>query len=145
MKEREDLIKLWFNLWERKEDLDFSNIFDKDVIYIESWGAKYYSLEEVKTWFNEWIKTGEVINWTIKQFFHKDNQTVVEWFFECKMYENNEISCFDGISLVKWSEENKIYFLKEYKCEVDTFDKKKEISKKKIEIPEKIKTNHKEE
>ncbi|MCY1152535.1 MAG: hypothetical protein OWP43_08975 [Sphaerochaetaceae bacterium] len=124
MKEREELIKSWFSLWVNKTDFDFNKIFDKDVIYIESWGAKYYSLDEVKNWFNTWIKTGEVINWNIKQFFHKDNQTIVEWFFECKMYENNEISCFDGMSLIKWSEEDKIYFLKEYKCEVETFDDK---------------------
>lgn len=122
MKEREELIKIWFDLWKKKEDSSLSQIFDKDVIYIESWGAKYYSLDEVKTWFNNWIKTGEVINWKIKQFFHKENQTVLEWFFECKMYENNKVDCFDGMSLVKWSEENKIYFLKEYKCDVETFD-----------------------
>ena len=59
--------------------LVWMTFFAEDVIYTESWSPKYNNRQVVKHWFNEWNTRGKVMEWKIKQFFHKDNQTVVEW------------------------------------------------------------------
>lgn len=49
------------------------------------------------------ILVEKVLVWDIKQFFHKENQTIVEWYFKNKM-NNGNIEEFDGISLIVWTE-----------------------------------------
>ncbi|WP_288866763.1 nuclear transport factor 2 family protein [uncultured Sneathia sp.] len=114
MEKREKIIYLWFSMWLKREDLGIEDIFTNNVIYIESWGPKYIDCKSVKQWFNEWNMKGEVILWDILQFFHKGDQTVVEWKFKC-VYDN-VVSEFDGMSLIYWTEDNKIKFLKEFGC-----------------------------
>lgn len=80
MNEREKIIRLWFDMWLKQQDLGIDKIFTEDVVYTESWCPKYENLKTVKHWFNEWNTRGKVIIWDIKQFFHKENQTVVEWY-----------------------------------------------------------------
>ena len=115
MNERERIIRLWFDMWLCQKDLGIDEIFTEDVTYIESWGPKYTNRSTVKHWFEEWNTRGKVYEWDIKQYFHRDSQTVVEWYFRNKM-SNGEIEEFDGVSLVEWTEENKICFLKELVC-----------------------------
>lgn len=115
MNDREKIIRLWFDMWLKQEDLGIDNIFTEDVIYTESWGPKYDNQKTVKHWFDEWNTRGKVIVWDIKQFFHKENQTTVEWYFKNKM-DTGIIEEFDGISLIEWSADNKIQSLKEFGC-----------------------------
>ena len=111
MEEREKIIKLWFDMWLQQRDLGIDNIFEENVIYIESWSPKYENRDTVKHWFNEWNTRGKVLKWDIKQYFHKNNQTIVEWYFKNTM--NNGI---------KWSNNNKIEFLKEYGCNLNNYN-----------------------
>ena len=74
MNEREKIIRLWFDMWLKQQDLGMDKIFTEDVVYTESWCPKYENLKTVKHWFNEWNTRGKVIIWDIKQFFHKENQ-----------------------------------------------------------------------
>ena len=62
-----------------------------------------------------------MVIWEIKQFFHKGDQTVVEWYFKNEM-NNGDIEEFDGISLVEWTEDNKIKALKEFGCNRNTYN-----------------------
>ena len=96
-------------------------IFTEDVVYTESWCPKYENLKTVKHWFSEWNTRGKVIIWDIKQFFHKGNQTVVEWYFKNEM-NTGSIEEFDGISLIEWTEDNKIKSLKEYGCNLNNYN-----------------------
>ena len=64
---------------------------------------------------------GKVVVWEIKQFFHKENQTIVEWYFKNGM-NNGDIEEFDGISLIEWTEDNKIKSLKEFGCNRNTYN-----------------------
>ena len=98
MQEREKIIRLWFDMWLRQEDLGIDDIFIDDVIYTESWCPKYENRATVKHWFKEWNTRGKVLIWEIKQFFHKDNQTIVEWYFKNEM-NTGSIEEFDGVSL----------------------------------------------
>ena len=115
MNEREKIIRLWFDMWLNQEDLGIDDIFTEDVIYIESWSPKYDNRATVKHWFNEWNTRGKVLVWDIKQYFHKENSTIVEWYFKNQM-DNGNVEDFDGISLIEWTEDNRIKFLKEFGC-----------------------------
>lgn len=125
MNEREKIIRLWFDMWLTQQDLGIDDIFLDDVIYIESWSPKYENCQTVKHWFNEWNTRGKVLAWDIKQFFHKDNQTIVEWHCKNKMNEG-KVEEFDGISLIVWTADNKIKALKEFGCNCNNYNPYKE-------------------
>ena len=63
----------------------------------ESWGPEYKGVQKIRMWFEEWNTRGTVLTWEIKQFFHKDNQTIVEWYFKNTVNEG-KIEEFDGMS-----------------------------------------------
>ena len=46
---------------------------------------------------------------------------MVEWFFKNQM-KNGTIEMFDGVSLIQWTQENKIEFLKEFGCNINHYD-----------------------
>ena len=48
------IIRLWFDMWLKQQDLGIDKIFTEDVVYTESWCPKYENLKTVKHWFNEW-------------------------------------------------------------------------------------------
>ena len=121
MDDREKIIRLWFDMWLSKKDLGISNIFSDRAIYIESWGPEYQGIEKITLWFDEWNTRGTVLQWDIKQFFHKGNQTIVEWYFKNKMEDGKE-EAFDGISLIAWTPDNKIALLKEFGCNENRYD-----------------------
>ena len=101
MEKREEVIKLWFDMWLQKADLGILDIFADNALYIESWGPKYKGSEKIKHWFDEWNTRGTVFQWDIKQYFHKGNQTVVEWYFKNAM-NDGRVEAFDGISLIEY-------------------------------------------
>ena len=121
MNNREQTIRLWFTMWLQKKDLGISSIFTEDAVYIESWGPEYHGSQKIKHWFEEWNSRGTVLRWEIKQFFHKQNQTVVEWSFQDQM-NNGSKEGFDGISLVTWSPDNRIASLQEFGCNKNRYD-----------------------
>ncbi|MDY4280806.1 MAG: nuclear transport factor 2 family protein [[Pasteurella] mairii] len=125
MDEREKIIRLWFDMWLTQQDLGIDGIFLDDVICIESWGPKYENRQTVKHWFNEWNTRGKVLTWDIKQFFHKDNQTIVAWYFKNKM-NGGKVEAFDGISLIVWTADNKIKVVKEFGCNCNNYNPYKE-------------------
>ena len=98
MNEREKIIRLWFDMWIKKADLGIDNIFT-----------------------DEWNTRGSVLVWEIKQFFHQGNQTIVEWYFKSKM-NNGNVEEFDGISLIVWTQDNKIKSLKEFGCNLHNYN-----------------------
>lgn len=121
MNQREEIIRLWFDMWLRKSDLGILNIFSDCAIYVESWGPEYRGALKIKQWFDEWNTRGTVLQWDIKQYFHKENQTVVEWYFKCRM-NGEKTEGFDGVSIIEWTQDNQIGFLKEFGCNVNHYD-----------------------
>ena len=121
MNEREKIIHLWFDMWLQKKDLGISEMFADNSVYIESWGPAYHGSAKIKLWFDEWNTRGTVLQWDIKQFFHKENKTIVEWYFKNQM-KNGTVEVFDGISLIEWTSNNKILSLKEFGCNINTYD-----------------------
>ena len=121
MKTREIVIRRWFDMWLQKKDLGISEMFSDNAVYIESWGPEYHGSAKIKLWFDEWNTRGTVLQWDIKQFFHKGNQTMVEWYFKNQM-NDGKVEAFDGISLVEWTNDDKILFLKEFGCNINNYD-----------------------
>ena len=121
MNEREKIIRLWFDMWLQKKDLGISEIFADNSLYIESWGPEYHGSAKIKLWFDEWNTRGTVLQWDIKQFFHKENKTLVEWYFKNQM-KNGKVEAFDGVSLIEWTSDNNILFLKEFGCNINHYD-----------------------
>lgn len=121
MDNRERIIRLWFDMWLAKKDLGIFDVFSDNAVYIESWGPEYHGSKKIKLWFDEWNTRGTVLQWDIKQFFHKGNQTIVEWYFKNKMDAGN-VEAFDGMSLIEWTPEGKIALLKEFGCNENRYD-----------------------
>ena len=121
MEERERIIRLWFHMWLKQQDLGIDHIFTEDVLYTESWGPQYAGLEKLKHWFYEWNTRGRVQAWEIQQFFHAKDQTVVEWYFKNRM-EDGRVEEFDGLSLIRWAPDNRIQALKEFGCNIHHYD-----------------------
>ncbi|MBQ9237880.1 MAG: nuclear transport factor 2 family protein [Treponema sp.] len=119
--EREKIIRLWFDLWLTGRDSGIADIFAEDVVYTESWGPKYENRATVQQWFAEWNTRGRVVAWDIVQFFHKDNQTVVEWHFKCEMNDGSAEE-FDGISVIAWTPENMIQSIREFGCNCNNYN-----------------------
>lgn len=121
MDKREELVRLWFDMWLKKKNLGIERVFSQDAVYIESWGPAYQGADKIQLWFEEWNGRGTVLAWDIRQFFHKGDQTVVEWFFKNAM-DSGKPEAFDGISLIKWTQSGQICFLKEFGCNLGRYD-----------------------
>ena len=52
--EREQKIRLWLDMWLRREDLGILELFAPDAVYLESWGPEYHGAAAIRHWFQEW-------------------------------------------------------------------------------------------
>ena len=107
--QRESMIRRWFEMWLLGRDLGIARLFSPDARYIESWGPAYQGVERIQHWFAEWNTRGKVAEWTILQFFHKPEETAVEWRFRAEMNDGT-VQAFEGVSLVRWDGEGRICF-----------------------------------
>ena len=119
--EREEKIRLWFGMCRKGTDEGIEALFAPDAVYIESWGPEYHGSAAIRHWFAEWNTRGKVLVWDIKQFFHKGDQTCVEWRFRNAM-DNGRVEAFEGISLVVWDSAGRIARLQEFGCNQDRYD-----------------------
>ncbi len=94
MDKHETIIRQWFDMWLKRKDTGILDLFSADALYIESWGPQYNGAEKIKYWFDEWNTRGTVLQWDIKQYFHKDDQTIVEWYFK-NIMNDGRIETFD--------------------------------------------------
>ena len=62
--EREQKIRLWLDMWLRREDLGILELFAPDAVYLESWGPEYHGAAAIRHWFQEWNTRGRVEVWT---------------------------------------------------------------------------------
>lgn len=121
MTKREEKIRRWFSMWLKKDCTVMEEIFSADAVYIESWGPEYHGIDKIRHWFNEWNTRGAVLKWDVTGFFHKENQTIAQWYFENKM-DNDKVEAFEGMTLVQWDKDEKIEFLQEFGCNINRYD-----------------------
>lgn len=118
---REAIIRQWFDMWLQQRDTGIAELFAEDAVYIESWGPMYRGADQIKHWFDEWNTRGRVAAWEIRQFFHKEDQTIAEWYFKDEMNDGRS-EAFDGMSLIRWTGEGRIRFLQEFGCNISRYD-----------------------
>ena len=121
MEQHEAAVRLWFRMWLKRTDLGILDLFTEDAVYIESWGPEYHGAEKIKLWFDEWNTRGTVRQWDIRQFVHKDGQTIEEWYVWNPM-NDGRTEAFEGIALVKWSPDGRISYLQEFGCNESRYD-----------------------
>ena len=120
-KQQENKIQQWFSMWLDRQDTGIEDLFAPDAVYIESWGPEYHGNEKIRLWFDEWNTRGTVERWDIRQYFHKGDQTVLEWSFRCTMTDGT-VQSFDGLSLIRWNAAGQICFLQEFGCNESRYD-----------------------
>lgn len=115
----EKVIKEYFQAWIDKDIEKLNSIFADDIIYSECYGPEYHGLDQIIQWFSDWNVVGTVLNWSVKQFFHQGNTTIVEWFFNC--HYNGEDDSFDGVSIVIFDSDGRIKSLKEFQSQSEHY------------------------
>ncbi|MCI8525894.1 MAG: nuclear transport factor 2 family protein [Oscillospiraceae bacterium] len=121
MEQREQALRRWFAMWLRQDAAGIEEIFAPDAVYVESWGPEYRGLEKIRHWFWEWNTRGVVERWDIRQFFHRGDQTIVEWTFRNRMLDGR-VESFDGLTKTIWNRGGRIVFLQEFGCNQNRYD-----------------------
>lgn len=116
---QEEIIETYFRAWLEKDNSALYGIFSDDIIYSECYGPEYHGIEQILKWFSDWNKIGTVLDWRIKGYVHQGNITVAEWYFKCNY--NNAIEGFDGVSVIKFSNDKKIVELKEFQSKAEHY------------------------
>ena len=112
---REEIIRHLFSMWLDQKDKGLTEVFAPDGEFIESCNLMYHGAETIARWFADWNQELTMKEWTIKQFFHKGDQTVVEWHFRYQDQEGKGDSA-DGLTRIDWTEDNRIARLQEFIC-----------------------------
>lgn len=112
MKSRENVIADYFKSWIKKDVSVLEKTFSPDAVYIESWGPAYRNLADITKWFCDWNENNSVLQWDIQSFLHHEKFCICEWYFKCKC--DNNVSGFNGVSIVEFDDSEKIVLLKEF-------------------------------
>jgi len=110
--EEELLVRRYFEAWLRRDGDCLEELFDPDVVYSECYGPEYHGIGQLKQWFKDWNRHGEVVAWRIRRFFMQGKQAAVEWYFECVC--DGVPSSFDGVSLIVFNQEGAILEIREF-------------------------------
>lgn len=119
MESREKIIKEYFNCWINKDTSILEKVFDQKIKYVECYGPAYEGLAQIKSWFNDWQEHGKVLTWEIKEFVHSKENSICNWYFKCEY--DGKIDGFNGVSWIKFNNENKIVELREYQSKVPNY------------------------
>ena len=113
MRQREESIKIWFDMWLGEDITPLDAIFAKDVTYVECWGYVYVGQGEIRRWFEDWHGNNRMLVWEPKQFIHEADKTVVTWHMEAEA-KNGTPRHMDGVYIIEWNEHEQICLLEEY-------------------------------
>jgi ketosteroid isomerase-like protein len=110
--EEELLIRRYFDAWLHQDASDLEELFDPNIVYVECYGPEYHGIGQIKRWFSDWNRHGEVTKWEIKRFLTQGKQAAAEWRFEC-IYDG-VVSSFDGVSLIVFNRRGAIREIREF-------------------------------
>lgn len=113
---RESLIRQWFASWLTKDVTCIDAVFAENAVYRESYGPLYNGIKEIQNWFDQWNQKNTVLQWDIHEILHNENTSAVSWRFSCHTGRDDQTSSFDGMTLIRWNESNRIFELIEYAC-----------------------------
>lgn len=91
------------------------DVFDKDAIYIDSFGAGSKGIDEILEWFGIWSERNTLKYWGINMFHFSTGHTVcAEWEFDYDHCGKSERFLVLGMAI--FNDEGKIRRLVEYRA-----------------------------
>lgn len=113
---QEEVIQQFFQAWISKDVTALRPLLSPGIVYTEAHGPCYLGIGQVIRWFGDFNRAGTVMEWTAKRFLHREEDTLVEWYFRCDMLqkEGHVETGFDGISVFTFDDLHKIASVKEY-------------------------------
>lgn len=114
MRQREETIRIWTDMWLGDDAMPMDAIFTEDVVYHECWGNEYTGREELRSWFEDWHKNNRMNVWNVTRFVHEADQTVAKWHMEAEAADGITTRKMDGLYLVEWDDSGRIRALEEY-------------------------------
>ena len=112
---RRQIITDYFHSWTTGDVSEWRSWFSSDVHYEESVGTGYEGIDQMLRWQNDWKDHGTVFSWNISEMHSSGDTYTVIWNFHC-VYDGNE-SEFNGVSVIDFNSENKIFLLREFAAE----------------------------
>ena len=113
MRQREEIINTWFDMWVGEDITPMAAIFTDDVEYTECWGYQYFGKEEISKWFQDWHKHNRMEAFYAKKFIHSEDKTVVTFKMEA-LGMNGTPRWMDGVYIIEWGDDERIKSLEEY-------------------------------
>ena len=113
LRQREEKIKVWFEMWVGDDITPMEAIFTDDVQYTECWGFEYFGKKEIGKWFDDWHKNNVMEAFYAKQFIHAEDKTIVTFRMEA-LAKNGTPRWMDGVYIIEWDDSDKIKSLDEY-------------------------------
>ncbi len=110
-------IKRYFQSWIDQNREAYDEIFDEDIFYSECYGPEYHGLTQVKRWFDDWNRTGKVMEWTIHNTITQGSTAVAEWYF--RYMQNGQTLDFNGCSIIEFTPMGKIVSIKEFESKAE--------------------------
>ena len=117
MRQREEIIRTWFDMWLGQELLPLDAVFAPDVHYYEFQGTEYEGIDQIRRWFEEWNSKNRVKKWEIRRFIHYQDSTLVEFYLQ-SANTAGESREFEGVYLVEWNGAHQIEKLQEFYCKL---------------------------
>ena len=81
MRQREEIIKTWLDMWLGQELLPLEAVFTPDVHYYEFQGREYEGMDQIRRWFETWNSENRVVKWEVGRFVHDQDLTLVPFYF----------------------------------------------------------------
>lgn len=107
-----ELVEKYINAWFDINVDVIDELFANEATYSESYGPEYVGKHQIMRWYSDWNKVGRVLVWEIRHYIENGNAAIFEWYFECCY--NNEVSSFDGMSVIEFNKNNKIIKVREF-------------------------------
>lgn len=115
----QDIVRQYFYAWLVNDIRIIEHVFSDEIVYSECYGPEYHGINQIKKWFAEWNKKGQVLEWTIKKMIQQDAIVVAEWYFKCNY--NGNIDGFDGVTIAEFNNNLKISKLREFQSKAEHY------------------------
>lgn len=117
MRQREEIIKAWLDMWLGQELLPLEAVFTPDVHYYEFQGREYEGMDQIRRWFETWNSENRVVKWEVGRFVHDQDLTLVPFYFQ-NVNKEGEKREYEGGYLVEWDGDHRIQKLQEFYCKL---------------------------
>lgn len=115
VKNKKEIIKAYFKVWITRDIKNLNNLFSKDIYYAECMGPEFRGLFQVEEWIKHMFNQQIVMHWDIHEMIESADQKsiVVSWTFSAL---EKDYYTFDGCSIIKFDDEDKILSIVEYEA-----------------------------